>query len=352
MRGWLGWVLIAAGCAKGEGTDTPIPTTDTGDSTTTTTTTSETDPVDPHTLYDCWADVTVDEGDDGTVDQLWFDGMDAAEPTWLVFREGDSNSNGVVDFFEQYARDALGNVTRFERQGTGAASYDATYDAAGNVLFYGYDADADGDYDYTYAATWDANGEVLRYERDDDGDGALDYWYEFTRTPDGYRETAIESVDGDESVDFTYAYSRDEVEREIQIERRDPSDAVVLLFTVTYSDPVLETGSAVYDDGNDGTIDGVSEFVGDEAGRRTHYALDRDPYDGAFDSVEDWEYDEAGQLTSFSGSYENDGDPYTAVGANTYDGLGRTIDELSSFVFESGLTFAERTRWTYGGTCP
>ena len=137
--------------------------------------------------FDCWADVSFDNQQDGTIDGGGLDGYDAANPTWLLYSDRDTNGNGIVETVDLYERDADGNAIRYERQRRDAQTIERTFGDDGLLLSEAIDLASDGFVDEVHRYEYDPNGELLRSETDFGDDGELDYVVEYTLTPDGDR---------------------------------------------------------------------------------------------------------------------------------------------------------------------
>jgi hypothetical protein len=356
----LAWLpLVAWGCGGDAedkdtvpvGTTPPAPDTTTGTSDTGGT---ETEP-DPHDAYPCFADLAYDDGADGTVDGVGFDGYDEAEPTDILFAERDLNGNGTPEYWVTYERDANGDVVRYVREGSDPYDYVATYDANHQVLTYARDDLSDGSVNYAYAYTRDPLGNSLHYELDEDGDGDLDYVLDYQRDAFGNRISAQEDSDGDGDVDLHYRYTYDAELREIELEGADDEDFTSLTYrkTTTYTDPVLRIGTALVDSPVGDGEENLIEFVYDADGRELYSGTDVAPFDGIFELEETMTYDGDGRLIEFVFYTTIYGDPLELRQEWAWDALGRQVfgSVLLQYVDGEVLDQSAST-WTFGGSCP
>jgi YD repeat-containing protein len=357
MRAVLAVAMVACGGDKTTDGAPLVDTTTPPDTETTTSTDSGTDSGTTSTAHDwaCFDEMAYDADADGVVDGAGYDGYDEANPTWLMYTEVDGELNGILDYVDTYVRDAQGNVLHFERERTGALTYDQTFDERGNLLTYAEDDGSDGTVDYAFTYTWDANDQPLHEEYDTNGDGDPDYVADFVRDADGNRLSATEDQDGDGVIDEWYAYTRDDVGREVLVTGDLGNDGVIdYRRTLTYTDPVLRVGTSDADDGDDGTIEEHDAFAYDVDGDQLYSAVEYDPVDGVWDDERTYTYDAEGNRTSLDWTTLLYGEPFHLDYTWGYDGLGRLISEERLWVYADSGDVIEHYvfTFTFGGTCP
>jgi hypothetical protein len=320
----------------------------------------DTDAVPPSPTEGCFADVTLDIGDDGTSDGGGTDLYDPVRTDLLVHVE--RMLAGVDAYERDIEYDSLGNIVRstVDEGSDGIVDSVVSYtrDADGRPLTETLDDDGDGVSDDVRTFTWNEEGLLLAFTQDYNGDGDPDYAFEYTWVA-GVRVTSTEDRDGDEVVDISFTYTYDDVGRPTLVEGDSETDGSInYVLTRTYTDPVLLVGSTLIDEHNDGKPDFADTFVYDAEERL--WSTEHDVgVDGFVDYVGAWTYTTDGLLASADEQrispppYDNFVD-WTHV-ENTYDEEGRLIDEHTDGQYvdaDEDRSRLGRQTWTFGGTCP
>lgn len=312
--------------------------------------------------WDCFADWSIDLGDDGDVEGTGIDAYDAVRTDLILYSYRFFSITGVYSY--SYTYDEDGNLVRYEYDDgdDGVADYVATYtwDPEGNLVRYERDSDGDGDLDYVATYAWDENGNIEAYTIDEDGDGELDHSYSYTYDDAGLRLHAEEDLDGDGLSDIWFTYTYDAVGRRATTTADAGNDGTVdALLTFAYTDPVLRVGTSVLEstieeyppesnvfehDAEDRllfleTDDGSDQFVD------YRFSAVYDPVTGVLVEEDEETFEPPPNDSNVDWSYHH----------YTYDGQLRLIEEFEDGLYvQPDIEFGRlsREQWVFGGSCP
>lgn len=357
MRAHLCFVVLVGACGEDGAADPPNDVEETDDPIKESSTDSGTSPPGDLACYAYWES---DFDDDGTIEGLGYDQYDPVRTHLLIHSERHYDLG--LSWTADYEYDAAGNLilSTQDTAGDGFVDYVVlyAYDDANNLVRYEIDDDADGTPEVVHNYGYDAAGNLVEADFDYDGNGAVDFAIQYVRDAEGRRISATEDQEGDGQTDRWITYSYDAVWREIEIAADDGNDGTIdYLYTVTYIDPILLTGTAVTDRNNDGGPEEIDIFESDGENRLLFHEEDRGA-DGFVDLIESFEYDPVSGLLVTEDTEEHvfyHDETYVEHSEWRYDELLRTVDLFEEYWWaEVGdeTSSSARQTWTFAGTCP